>query len=68
MNVGQIGSVSDKSTLVSPALEVIYQIEPAIQNLYDMHPVLSFRNQDSDYVYHKKVLYFTQTDAYLVLA
>ena len=53
--MGKIGNVADKSNLLSPALEVIYEIEPSIQNLYDMHPVLSFKNQGSDYVYHKKV-------------
>ena len=53
---GKLGKVTDVSTKESgPRLEAIYQIDPE-KTIYDMHPVISFRNHGDSFVYHKKVL------------
>ena len=61
---GQLGWVSDVSTKESgPKIEAIYQID-LDKTIYDMHPVISFKNNADSFVYHKKVLYIITYNGY----
>ena len=55
MNIGAIGDVIDQSSKSGPEIEVIYEVNKSAAMIYDMHPVVSFKNHQSDFVYHKKV-------------
>ena len=55
IQIGAIGEVIDQSTKSGPEIEVIYEVIKSATMIYDMHPVVSFKNNQSDFVYHKKV-------------